>query len=83
MGRIIITYKSPLGFFTDCITTNHRHLEDLILDFKRMVLGLKETDKVRMADYIVYAVGSFNDDLGEIELYNKPEFIVQFPKVGE
>lgn len=83
MGRILIKYKSPLGFFTDLVCTKHRHLEDLIRDFKRMSLSLDEVQKKQMQDYIVYAVGTFDDDAGTIELYSHDELIIQFPKVGE
>ena len=80
-GRIIIGYFNKGGFYQDIVPTNHRHLDDLIIDFKRMIKSIDINKYKNLAGVIVYAIGEVDDELGRLIDWPKKEFIVQFPEV--
>lgn len=80
MGRIIIGFKNPHGFYNDFNITRYTHLDDLFRDYERYSLVMSDKDKFNFSEISVYAIGSINDETGYIETYNFPELVINFPK---
>lgn len=79
-GRIVIGYYNLGGFYQDLVITRHRHLDDLIIDFKRMVKTLTNEQIKPLSRVVVQAVGEIDDETGTLTNWPKKELIVQFPE---
>lgn len=82
-GKIIIGYYSLAGFFTQFVVTNHRYIDDLEIDLKRMVKTCDDKILKMMSRVIIYAVGEINDESGEIVNYPSNKLLVQFTEYVE
>ena len=79
-GVIVIGYKNK-HFYQDFFITKHRHLDDLVLDFNRMVKTLKPEQLKAIAGLSVYALGIIDDDTGKLISYEKPSFVIDIPEL--
>lgn len=79
-GRIVIGYYNLGGFYQDVIITRHRHLDDLILDFKRMLKTLTNEQIKPLSRVVVHAIGEIDDEIGTLIDWPKKELIIQFPE---
>lgn len=84
LGKIIIGYYNFLGgFFESFMVTNHKYIDDLEIDLKRMVKTAPEHVLKAQSKKIIYAVGTINDETGKITNFEANQLLVQFPEYKE
>lgn len=82
-NRIVIGYKNPIGYFQEVVITRHRHLDDLIIDLKRMIQHCDDTYLTAFSGVSIFGLGTIDDETGKMENYETAEFLTEFPVVAK
>lgn len=72
--KVVSNYDKKLGIYSAPICVANDSNEDLIEKYRRMCAS--DQLDVKVFDFDVYVLGTFDDKLGQYDLLAKPEFLV-------